>query len=80
MAKRMNISNDDFIRTTEPRHKAAAQALWQRLEAAGAIYLGAYEGFYAVRDEAFYDESELKTLPDGTLVAAATGAPVQRVS
>ena len=80
MAKRMNISNDDFIRTTEPRHKAAAQALWQRLEAAGAIYLGAYEGFYAVRDEAFYDESELKTLPDGTLVAAATGAPVQKVS
>src|ERR1700675_3665186 len=47
MAKRMNISNDDFIRTTEPRHKAAAQALWQRLKAAGTIYLGAYEGWYA---------------------------------
>jgi methionyl-tRNA synthetase len=78
MAKRMNISNDDFIRTTEPRHKAAAQALWQRLEAAGTIYLGAYEGWYAVRDEAFYDEDELVIATDGTK-RSPFGAPVEWV-
>jgi len=78
MARRMNISNDDFIRTTETRHKQAAQALWQRLEAAGAIYLGAYEGWYAVRDEAFYDEEELVTSSDGSK-KAPTGAPVEWV-
>ena len=78
MAQRMNISNDDFIRTTEPRHKQAAQALWRRLEAAGAIYLGAYEGWYAVRDEAFYDEEELVTSSDGSK-KAPTGAPVEWV-
>ncbi len=78
MTRRMNISNDDFIRTTEPRHKAACQALWQRLAEAGAIYLGAYEGWYAVRDEAFYDEEELVTAPDGRKVAP-TGAPVEWV-
>ena len=59
MADRMGISYDDFIRTTEPRHKAACAALWQRLEDAGQIYLGHYEGWYAVRDEAFYAEDEL---------------------
>ncbi len=78
MTRRMNISNDDFIRTTEPRHKAACQALWQRLADAGAIYLGAYEGWYAVRDEAFYDEEELVTAPDGRRIAP-TGAPVEWV-
>ena len=78
MARCMNISFDDFIRTTQPRHKAAAQALWRKLDEAGMIYLGAYEGYYAVRDEAFYDEAELTKLPDGTLVATASGAPVQK--
>jgi methionyl-tRNA synthetase len=78
MARRMNISNDDFIRTTEPRHKAAAQALWQRLAQAGAIYLDQYEGWYAVRDEAYYDEEELTTAPDGRKLAP-TGAPVEWV-
>ena len=58
----MNITNDDFIRTTEPRHKAGAQALWQKLVDAGAIYKNTYAGWYAVRDEAYYaeDETELK--------------------
>jgi methionyl-tRNA synthetase len=78
MAKRMNISNDDFIRTTEPRHKHTCQVLWQRLVDAGAIYLGKYEGWYAVRDEAFYDEEELITAPDGSK-KAPTGAPVEWV-
>ncbi|OYV39593.1 MAG: methionine--tRNA ligase, partial [Acidocella sp. 20-61-6] len=79
MARRMNISNDDFIRTTEPRHKRAAQHLWRLLEQAGMIYLGAYEGYYSVRDEAFYDEAELTRRADGTLVATASGAPVEWV-
>ncbi|HQT46466.1 MAG TPA: methionine--tRNA ligase, partial [Acidocella sp.] len=78
MARRMNISNDDFIRTTEPRHREATQALWRKLEAAGAIYLGSYEGWYAVRDEAFYDEEELVTAPDGSK-KAPSGAPVEWV-
>jgi len=59
MALVLGLSNDDFIRTTEPRHITAAQALWKRLEAAGDIYLGGYAGWYSVRDEAFYQESEL---------------------
>jgi methionyl-tRNA synthetase len=79
MADRMGVSYDDFIRTTEARHKRACAALWRRLEAAGQIYLGGYEGWYAVRDEAFYAEDELVTRPDGTRVAP-TGAPVQWVT
>src|SRR5271170_6849481 len=59
MAKLMNISNDDFIRTTEERHKIGARGLWKKMEAAGHIYLGSYSGWYAVRDEAYYQESEL---------------------
>ena len=55
----LNISNDDFIRTTEPRHKAACAAIWKKMEEAGYIYLGSYSGWYAVRDEAYYQESEL---------------------
>ena len=79
MARVMNISNDDFIRTTEPRHKASAQALWKKLQESGAIYLGKYEGWYAVRDEAFYDEDETTVKPDGTRVAIASGAEVEWV-
>ncbi|MBC7802149.1 MAG: methionine--tRNA ligase [Gemmatimonadaceae bacterium] len=74
----MGLSNDDFIRTTEDRHKRACQALWRRLQESGDIYLGHYEGFYAVRDEAFYGEDELVTRPDGTRVGP-TGAPVEWV-
>jgi methionyl-tRNA synthetase len=59
MTRLMNISNDDFIRTTEPRHIQGVQALWQELQRRGEIYLGRFAGWYAVRDEAFYDEGEL---------------------
>ncbi len=75
MADRMGISYDDFIRTTEPRHKDGCAALWRLLAAAGELYLGSYDGWYAVRDEAFYDEGELSLRPDGTRVAPS-GAPV----
>ena len=69
----MGIANDDFIRTTEERHKDGVKALWQGLVETGDIYLGGYAGWYAVRDEAFYTESELI---DGK---APTGAPVEWV-
>jgi len=74
----LNFSNDDFIRTTEARHRRSCQALWQKLLENGEIYLGSYAGWYAVRDEAFYTETELKTRPDGTK-EAPTGAPVEWV-
>ncbi|SIR06287.1 MULTISPECIES: methionine--tRNA ligase [Acidiphilium] len=78
MAAAVNLSNTDFIRTTEPRHKAACAAMWQALDAAGAIELGHYEGWYATRDEAFYNEDELTTAPDGTK-RSPYGAPVEWV-
>ncbi len=59
MNRLMNISCDDVIRTTEPRHIKSAQALWKRMEERGHIYLGSYSGWYSVRDEAYYQESEL---------------------
>ncbi|KJV63384.1 MULTISPECIES: methionine--tRNA ligase [Ehrlichia] len=71
LADVMNYSYDDFIRTTEVRHQRAVIALWQRLCDNGAIYLGSYSGWYAVRDETFYQEKELI---DGK---APTGAEVE---
>lgn len=59
LAQVLNVTHDDFIRTTEPRHIKAAQAIWQRLIERDEIYLGGYSGWYAMRDEAFYQESEL---------------------
>lgn len=59
LAKLLDLSNDDFIRTTEERHKKCAQKFWEILEKNGWIYKGTYEGWYAVRDEAFYAEDEL---------------------
>ncbi len=73
LARRMDISHDDFIRTTEPRHKEAVQALWRELARRDQIYLGTYAGWYSVRDEAFFAESELV---EGK---APTGAPVEWV-
>jgi methionyl-tRNA synthetase len=78
MSRAMGVSNDDWIHTTEERHKRSCAELWRRIAASGDIYLGHYEGWYAVRDEAFYDESELTTGPAGTKVAP-TGAPVEWV-
>lgn len=69
----LNISNDDFIRTTEERHKAGVRVLWQKMQESGDIYKGGYSGWYAVRDEAYYaeDETEVK---DGKRIAKASGA------
>jgi methionyl-tRNA synthetase len=78
LADRLDVAYDDFIRTTEERHKRACAALWRRIAETGDIYLGHYEGWYAVRDEAFYDVSELTERPDGSKVAPS-GAPVEWV-
>lgn len=59
MNTKLNISNDDFIRTTEERHKETAQKVWTKLKENGTIYLDKYSGWYAVRDEAYYAETEL---------------------
>ncbi len=68
LSEKMNFSNDDFIRTTEQRHKDGVKLFWNNLKANGYIYLGKYSGWYSVRDETFYDESELtedKKAPTG---------------
>ncbi len=77
LAVTMGFSIDGFIRTTEPRHKHACAVLWEKLAANGEIYLGDYEGWYAVRDEAFYGPDEL-TESDGVKYAPS-GAPVEWV-
>ena len=75
MCDDLNISYDAFVRTTEPRHYEASKAIWKAMEAKGDLYLDRYEGWYSVRDEAFYDDSELvedeggeKLSPQGTPV------------
>lgn len=55
----LNISNDNFIRTTEPRHIKTVQQFWNKLKEKGYIYLGEYKGWYDIRNEAYFDESEL---------------------
>ena len=79
MVERLNCSNDDFIRTTEERHHRSSQAIWQRMEKAGDIYLDKYAGWYSVRDEAYYAETETEVRPDGTRVSTKTGTPVEWV-
>jgi len=71
LADSFDVDYDRFVRTTEPAHAEAVEALWKRLEDAGQIYLGAYEGWYCVRDECYYTEGELV---DGK---APTGAEVE---
>ncbi|MEM9084582.1 MAG: methionine--tRNA ligase [Pseudomonadota bacterium] len=75
MCAALNVSHDRFIRTVEEDHHRASQAIWRRMEEAGDLYLDRYEGWYSVRDEAYYDESELvegeggeKLSPQGTPV------------
>jgi methionyl-tRNA synthetase len=76
MGKALGASNDDFIRTTEKRHYEASQAIWKKMEAAGDIYLSKHSGWYSVRDEAYFDESELTT-GEGGQKFAPSGAPVE---
>ncbi len=78
MAEALNASNDDFIRTTEPRHARASQAIWEAMAASGDIYKGGYAGWYSVRDEAYYDEQETEVRPDGVRYGPH-GSPVEWV-
>ncbi|MEM1372500.1 MAG: methionine--tRNA ligase, partial [Pseudomonadota bacterium] len=76
MADKLGLSHNDFIRTTEQRHYDACQAIWQRMEAAGDIFKKAYEGWYSVRDEAFYVENETVVGDDGVR-RGPQGTPVE---
>lgn len=76
LQEKLNISFDRFIRTTDADHLAASKVIWQRMSDAGDIYLDSYAGWYSVRDERFFVESETVLAGDGTRIAAETGAPV----
>src|SRR6516165_4503517 len=78
MVERLNCSNDEFIRTTEERHHRASVGIWQRMEAAGDIYLDKYSGWYSVRDEAYYDEDETRIDERGQRLGPQ-GSPVEWV-
>src|ERR1700731_4845176 len=78
MVERLNCSNDEFIRTTEERHHRASVGIWQRMEAAGDIYLDKYSGWYSVRDEAYYDADETRIDERGQRVGPQ-GSPVEWV-
>jgi len=72
----LNIGYDRFIRTSEPAHHHASQAIWAAMAANGDLYLDRYEGWYSVRDEAYYDESELVAGEDGEK-RSPQGTPVE---
>ncbi|MEQ5786640.1 methionine--tRNA ligase [Erythrobacter sp. NFXS35] len=76
MCDALNVSYDRFIRTSDPDHHHASQAIWQAMEAAGDLYLDRYEGWYSVRDEAYYDASEL-TEGEGGEKLSPQGTPVE---
>lgn len=78
MVEALGCSNDDFIRTSEPRHHETVTRLWKLLAEAGDIYLDKYAGWYSIRDEAFYGEDELHDV-DGQKTAIKTGTPVEWV-
>ena len=76
MCDGLNVSYDVFLQTTEPRHHEATQELWRRMEANGDLYLDRYEGWYSIRDEAYYDESELVE-GEGGIRLSPQGTPVE---
>jgi methionyl-tRNA synthetase len=76
MQEKLDISFDRFIRTTDADHQAASEEIWRRMDAAGDIYLDNYSGWYSVRDERFFVESETQVLEDGTRIAVETETAV----
>jgi methionyl-tRNA synthetase len=76
MCDALNVSYDRFIRTSEADHHRASQAIWKAMEEKGDLYLGRYEGWYSVRDEAYYDEGEIVTGEDGEKLSPH-GTPVE---
>ena len=76
LSKILNLTNTDFIRTTEDRHKISVQNLWKELEKNEDIYLSKYSGWYSVSDEAFYTEDEIEEV-DGKKQAISSKSPVE---
>ena len=78
LTKILNLSNNDFIRTTEKRHYKSVEELWSRLEKSGDIYLDKYRGWYSVSDEAYYDEDEIENI-NGKRLSKTSGSSVDWV-
>ena len=78
LSKTLNLTNTDFIRTTEKRHKKSVQDLWSKLEKNDDIYLSKYSGWYSVSDEAFYTEEETVEI-DGKKHALSSKSSVEWV-
>ena len=76
LSKTLNLSNTDFIRTTETRHKNSVQNLWKILKENDEIYLSKYSGWYSVSDEAFYNDNEIEEL-NGNKVAIESKSKVE---
>ena len=74
----LNLSNDDFIRTTEKRHYKSVIEIWNRLVKSGDIYLDKYSGWYSISDESFYDEDEIENI-GGKKVSKSSGSSVEWV-
>ena len=78
LTKLLNLSNNDFIRTTEERHHKSVKEIWARLEKSGDIYLGKYNGWYSVSDEAYYDDEEIID-ENGVKKSISSGSKVEWV-
>src|SRR5574338_374115 len=76
MCDTLDVSYDRFIRTSQPDHYRASQAIWSAMEARGHLYLDRYEGWYSVRDEAYYEPDELQSTEDGSKLSPQ-GTPVE---
>ena len=78
LTKTLNLTNNDFIRTTEPRHFKSVNEIWKRLVNSGDIYLDKYSGWYSVSDEAYYDQDEIEE-KDGIKTSKISGSAVEWV-
>ena len=78
LTKILNLSNNDFIRTTEPRHHKSVNEIWNRLVNSGDIYLDKYSGWYSISDEAYYDDDEIDEI-NGKKVSKTSGSTVEWV-
>jgi len=76
LTKTLNLSNDDFIRTTEKRHYNSVKAIWNKLLDSGDIYLSKYSGWYSISDEAYYAEDEIIT-ENGKKISKSSGSIVE---
>ena len=75
---KLEISNDDFIRTTEPRQHHAVQYLWERMKESGYLYKGSYDGWYCVPDETYFTDTQVQK-GDEEYASASTCAPTATV-